>query len=254
MNPVIVRNVAIGEGKPKICVPIVGQTEEEILSEAKNLLTLPVDLVEWRADWFEYVFEIEKVLKIVEKLRKILLDLPILFTFRTSREGGEKSISSTKYIDLNLAVAKSGFVDLIDVEMLSGDEIVTYIIEEAHKVKVKVVGSNHDFSKTPNKQELVKRLCRMQELDADIPKIAVMPSSRQDVLTLLSATLEMSEQYANRPIITMSMAGSGVISRLAGETFGSALTFGSASRASAPGQIEARELSHILDVIHKSLL
>ena len=31
MNPVVVRNVAIGEGIPKICVPIVGKTREEIL-------------------------------------------------------------------------------------------------------------------------------------------------------------------------------------------------------------------------------
>lgn len=47
----------------------------------------------------------------------------------------------------------------------------------------------------------------MQELDADIPKIAVMPQNKKDVLTLLSATEEMASEYADRPIITMSMAG-----------------------------------------------
>ena len=36
MNPVIVRNVKIGEGVPKICVPIVGVTKEEIINEAKT--------------------------------------------------------------------------------------------------------------------------------------------------------------------------------------------------------------------------
>lgn len=46
----------------------------------------------------------------------------------------------------------------------------------------------------------------MQSFDADIPKIALMPQSTSDVLTLLAATLEMQEQYADRPIITMSMA------------------------------------------------
>lgn len=29
MNPVVVRNVAIGEGIPKICVPIVGKQEKK---------------------------------------------------------------------------------------------------------------------------------------------------------------------------------------------------------------------------------
>ena len=51
----------------------------------------------------------------------------------------------------------------------------------------------------------------MQTLGADIPKIALMPTYKKDVLTLLEATLEMSEQYADRPIITMSMAGTGVV-------------------------------------------
>ena len=35
MNPVVVRNVKIGEGIPKICVPIVGITREEILESGK---------------------------------------------------------------------------------------------------------------------------------------------------------------------------------------------------------------------------
>ena len=61
------------------------------------------------------------------------------------------------------------------------------------------------------------------------------------------------EQFADRPIITMSMAGTGVVSRLTGETFGSALTFGAASKASAPGQIGVHELKQVLDIIHKSL-
>lgn len=93
--------------------------------------------------------------------------------------------------------------------------------------------SNHDFHKTPAAEEIVQRLRKMQELGADIPKIALMPQNKADVLTLLSATLEMQERYADRPIITMSMAKTGVISRLSGEVFGSAATFGAVKKASA---------------------
>ena len=60
MKPVIVRNVSIGEGMPKICVPIVGKTEDEILQAAKEIVNVPADLVEWRADWYESVFEMQK--------------------------------------------------------------------------------------------------------------------------------------------------------------------------------------------------
>ena len=186
-------------------------------------------------------------------LQTVLKDTPILFTFRTAKEGGEKAISNEDYKALNMAVAKSGYVDLIDVEAFTGEEIVKCMIQEAHSYGVKVIASNHDFDATPEKDEIVRRLCMMQDYGADIPKMAVMPRNKQDVLTLLSATLEMSEQFADRPIITMSMAGTGVVSRLAGETFGSALTFGAATKASAPGQINVSELEQVLDIIHKSL-
>ncbi len=72
MNPVIVRNIKIGEGVPKICVPIVGVTKEEIINEAKTFETIPVDVVEWRVDWFEHVFEFDKVEEVLKELREAL--------------------------------------------------------------------------------------------------------------------------------------------------------------------------------------
>lgn len=115
-----------------------------------------------------------------------------------------------------------------------------------------MIASNHDFNGTPEKDVIVGRLRRMQELGADIPKIAVMPGNKKDVLTLLSATREMAEEYADRPIITMSMSGNGVISRLSGEIFGSAMTFGAAKKASAPGQMGVEDLRQVLQILHKS--
>ena len=138
------------------------------------------------------------------------------------------------------------------MELFTGDREVSEIVNFAHENEVKVVMSNHDFDKTPAKEEIVKRLCKMQELGADLPKIAVMPQTTSDVLTLLCATDEMVTKYADRPIITMSMAGLGVISRIAGETFGSALTFGAAKVASAPGQVSVKELNNVLKLMHES--
>ena len=127
------------------------------------------------------------------------------------------------------------------------------VVETAHANGVKVIASNHDFHKTPAKEEIVSRLRKMQDLGADIPKIAVMPQNKKDVLTLLAATEEMTTNYADRPIITMSMAGTGVISRLCGEVFGSSMTFGAAKKASAPGQMGVNDLSTVLDLLHKAM-
>lgn len=212
-----------------------------------------MDVVEWRVDWFEHVFDIEKVKEVLKELRAALKETPLLFTFRTSKEGGEKAIEPEAYAALNKAAAETGNVDLVDVEAFTGDEIVKDIIQAAHKAGVKVVASNHDFDKTPPQADIVGRLCKMQELGADIPKIAVMPQSKKDVITLLAATEEMTREHANRPIITMSMAGTGVVSRLCGEVFGSALTFGAAKKASAPGQMGVHDLETVLNLLHKSL-
>ena len=185
MNTVKVRNIVLGEGKPKICVPITGITKEEILSQAASLENVIVDMVEWRVDWFENVFEFDKVKEVLVDLRSLLKELPLLFTFRTSKEGGEKSIEVIDYVNLNKKAIDTGLIDLIDVEIFIGDDRVKEIIDSAHKVNVKVIGSNHDFDKTPSKEEIVDRLRKMQNLNCDILKIAVMPGCKLDVLELL---------------------------------------------------------------------
>lgn len=253
MNTIKIRDVEIGAGVPKIIVPIVGVTKEDIISEAKTFDSIPLDVVEWRVDWFEGVFDFAKVEDVLKELREALGNTPILMTFRTSKEGGEKSISPEDYAQLNIKAAQSGLVDLIDVEIFTGDDIVRTIIDGAHAAGVKVIASNHDFDKTPSQSDIVYRLRKMQDMGADIPKIAVMPQSKKDVLTLLAATEEMTTNYADRPIITMSMAGTGVISRLCGEVFGSSMTFGAAKKASAPGQMGVKDLETVLGLLHKSL-
>ncbi len=248
-----VRDIIIGEGIPKICVPIVGATKEELIEEVATLKELSLDVVEWRVDFYENVEDIEKVKEVLADLRKLLSNIPILFTFRSKKEGGEKEVSVSYYAQLNKEIAATKLVDLIDVELFTGDEVVKDIVASAHNSEVKVVMSNHDFFKTPTQEEIVSRLRKMQDLDADLPKIAVMPQSTTDVLVLLSATNEMVQNYAKSPIITMSMAGTGVISRLAGEVFGSALTFGAAKKASAPGQIAVADLRSVLNILHNSV-
>ena len=84
--------------------------------------------------------------------------MPLLATFRTAKEGGEKEILKADYEKLNLAVINSGYADLIDVEAFIGEDTVKRLIVAAHQAGVKVVASNHDFTKTPPKEEIIKRL------------------------------------------------------------------------------------------------
>ncbi|MEQ4511363.1 type I 3-dehydroquinate dehydratase [Dickeya zeae] len=252
MKTVTVKNLVIGEGTPKIIVSLMGKEVSSVESEAHYYRDFDFDILEWRIDHFNHVDNIDSVLDAAHKLRTIIREKPILFTFRTAKEGGEKEIAPQAYIALNKKMIDSGLVDMIDLELFTGDQLVSDTIAHAHAKGVKVVMSNHDFHKTPPKEEIIKRLCKMQELGADIPKIALMPQNKNDVLTLLLAAQEMSEKYADRPIITMSMSKAGVISRLAGEVFGSAATFGALKKASAPGQIAIKDLRDVLRILHEA--
>lgn len=247
---ITVRGVTIGSGQPKICVSLMGRTNAELREEADYIKQMDVDVVEWRADFFEKVEDVSKVKMALGDIRSSLPDHPIIFTFRSKKEGGEREVSSQYYFLLNREMVTSGLADFIDIELMNGEREISQLVKTAREHHVFVIISNHDFEKTPPKEEIIQRLKKAQELGADLPKIAVMPRTKMDVLTLLEATSIVSEKFADGPIITMSMGGLGVISRLAGEVFGSALTFGSAKKASAPGQVSVNELRQVLNLIH----
>ena len=246
--------MVLGVGMPKICVPIVGRNEEEIVLQAGKIKEAGPDLAEWRADWFEGVWEKNRLRKILKLLRKELGEMPLLVTFRTKQEGGEQEISVEDYEEFLGEVLSSGQADLVDVELFMGEELLTAVAEKAHEQGVKVVASSHDFEKTPPMREMTERLRRMEKAGADLLKLAVMPEDPGDVLTLFAVTWQMKERKEGQPVITMAMGGNGVVSRIAGEVFGSVLTFGTVGKASAPGQVEAGELQRMLTLLHKNLL
>lgn len=252
MNTVKVRNVIIGEGIPKICVPIFEKTAEEILKEAENVAGLDPDIVEFRVDRFEHCFEHDSIRDVLAGLREILGEIPIIFTFRTKDEGGEAEVGNSVYADLIIKACESGLIDIVDVEVLrqGGSES---IIEAAHSHGVIVVASHHDFEKTPSKDEILKDFMDMQKTSADILKIAVMPQGIGDVKLLMEAAEEMANEHADRPIVAISMSEKGTVSRVAAEAFGSAITFGAASNASAPGQMGVEDLRDALEDFHESL-
>ena len=250
---VCIKDVRLGEGITKICVPIIGKTVEEICQEAMEISDVQADIVEWRVDFYEDAKDISKVLDVIVRIADILKEKPVLFTFRTKAEGGEKDITEGDYINLIKEVIKQNIVGAVDVELFKGENILEQIATYAKDYDVKVIASNHDFNKTPEKEEIKRRLLAMKDKGAHVSKMAVMPQSEADVLTLLSATEEVSRENENITVITMSMGRLGVISRLSGGIFGSAMTFGSRNEvsASAPGQVEVNTLKSILDTIEK---
>jgi len=248
MKTIQCKNLIFNSGLPKICIPLTGKNITSILGEINDLNQVDHDLAELRIDLFEDVDDFSKVVDLLKKIREIYFK-PLLFTFRTKKEGGVHDMSEENYFELIHMATDSGLIDMVDIELFSHEESLRKAVAFAHEKHIKVVMSNHDFHKTPDKDEIIKRLVKMQENGADISKIAVMPTCNDDVLELLSATMEVKNKYGF-PCITMSMGRLGAITRLSGELFGSCMTFAVVKNTSAPGQISAAKVKEVLDLLH----
>ena len=250
MSCVNIRGCRIGEGRPKVILPIVERTEAAILEKAAQFSTLLADCVEWRADWFEGFQSPAAIARCVQKLRVALRDKLLLVTFRTKAEGGEQALSHKEYLAFLHLILDTDCADLLDIEFFTAGADLPALIEQAHSAGVAVVCSSHDFAKTPPRAELVSRMVQMQQAEADLPKLAVMPHTPADNARLLEATAQAAQATGNdTPLITMSMGQQGMVSRICGAAFGSCAGFATAGVSSAPGQPAAPALRTALDAL-----
>lgn len=249
MRPLTVRGVALGAGRVKIAVPIVGKTREDVLAQAAAIVSLRADLAEWRADYYENLTDRSALLDTLRALREALGETPLLFTIRSAREGGAAELSPSDYAALLLAAAQSGCADLIDVELSLGREAAVALIDGIHAADCYAVGSRHDFAATPPVDVMRGFLREARELGADVPKLAVMANSDADALALLSAAVAYRDHDADCPFIAIAMGEHGALSRVACGFDGSCLTFGAAEASSAPGQLPVETLRKLLELL-----
>jgi 3-dehydroquinate dehydratase-1 len=253
-KPITIHGKPLGSGRfPALCTPLVGRTHAQVLSELALVLPKQPDLLEWRVDFFAGIGDTAAVLDLACAIRAAARNVPVLFTRRSIREGGEPiPLSEEQVVALMAAVCASGTVDVVDFEMNNDPAHVAQVRVAAHTHGVQLLLSFHNFQFTPAQDGLCQRFAQAQALGADIAKIAVMPQRLEDVLAVLAATLE-SSQKLDIPLASMSMGGWGALTRLMGGVFGSALSFAVGAEASAPGQVAMEDMHTVLAILQKSL-
>ena len=253
-KPITLHGKPVAEGKfPIICTPLVGRTRDQLLSEVQVVLAKKPDLLEWRVDFFEGIADTAAVIALAARIKQAAGEIPLLFTRRSIREGGEKiALSEDDVVALYAAVCESRNIDLIDFEMSNDATHIAKLRAASKANDIKLILSFHNFSFTPGLETLDQRFLQAEQLGADIAKVSVMPRNLEDVLTLLSATLSASQKL-RIPLISMSMGPYGSLTRLFGWTFGSALTFAVGANSSAPGQVPIEDLNTVLAILQKSI-
>ena len=245
-----VRQIGTGS-RPLICTSLTGGDKETIIAELNQVLKKQPDMIEWRADFFKNIADIAQVIAVAKLIKEIAGELPVIFTIRSSREGGQLiALTDREVMELNAEICCNTCVEYVDCELSNEPAHIQCLRVEAGKKGIKIIGSYHNFALTPSRDELAKKFTTAEQYGFDVAKVAVMPQDLDDVLRLFGATLEAKKRLSI-PLITISMGKYGAISRMIGGVFGSSVSFAVGAQASAPGQIPIEDLQTALDIVEK---
>lgn len=244
--------MVLGEGMPKICVPVMGRTIEEIEQAAARARDAQADIIELRIDSLSAMPDAKTAREACMAVRRHAPGIAMLFTLRTGRDGGAGDTNAQAYEALLLEMMDSGLCDAIDCELSIGREAFSRIAARAKEKGVALVGSSHEFGEIGDMQRAAKWLLEQQELGADICKAAVMTRTNTQALEA-ALMFARTKEALEIPMIGIAMGPDGVITRIGGACMGSCLTFGTAGEASAPGQIDAKSLRLALEIIDGAL-
>ena len=274
-------------GLPAVAVSLTGPSLADVRTQARSAVEAGADVLELRVDLLEETGALAApgpldaataTAQVLECLRGLgeAIDgadadgvdadtgAPVLLTCRTAAEGGRAHLDDAAYGALLRSVL-DGLADwaperlpaAIDVEVQRG--CLRQVCEQAHGLGIDVVASFHDFEDTPADEALEEVLARMACQGADLAKIAVWPTSADDVARLLSVCARATAGAGERgglgvPVAAMSMGALGAVSRVA-PAFGTALTFAvvpneqGLARASAPGQLPIQDVRRCLELL-----
>ena len=264
------RSIPGPDGLPAVAVSLTGPSLAHARAQARRAIGAGADVLELRVDLLEEAGALTAApmdtaaARVLECLRGVGevangadadAGAPLLLTCRTAAEGGRAQLDDAAYGALLRSVL-DGLADwaperrpaAIDVEVQRG--CLQRVCEHAHTLGVDVVASFHDFEATPPDEVLEGVLARMADEGADLAKIAVWPTSADDVARLLGVC-------ARATMGTGEGAGPGAlgaVSRVA-PAFGTALTFAAVpdeqgeARASAPGQMPIQDVRRCLELL-----
>lgn len=244
-----VRNISVGNNKTHVCVPVTEKSDLDIIEKIKSLQKKPIDLIELRIDCFGKVRDLDALINLSNNI-KVINDLPIIFTLRTANEGGNLDLDDKEYEKVYEAALATDTYDIFDIELSINDSVIIDLVTKIHGANKKVIMSSHEFNRTPSINTMNMRFMKMDSFNADILKIAVTPSNYLDVLKVMEFTNDCKERF-NVPVVVIAMGELGILSRLTGEMFGSALTFAKVDAGSAPGQVDLEDLNLVMDIFRK---
>nr|MBA3239669.1 type I 3-dehydroquinate dehydratase [Acidobacteriota bacterium] len=232
----------------RVCVPVCVRRADE-LREALTRAAEFADIVELRLDCLDEP-QLEAALLELSALRTSYKQR-FIYTLRPAGQGGARALGCEVRADFWMNRFQRARVtfredrDVVDLELdllesASGPRLLDVFGRSG------IICSQHDFAGVPAGLERIYE--RMAETTAAILKIAVRAGEATDCLAVFRL-LERARREG-RALIAVAMDEAGIMTRILGPARGSFLTYGAldAAHATAPGQIDARDLRELYRV------
>lgn len=244
--------LALSADEPRVCIPVMGKSLEELAASAERAAQAQADVIELRMDSVDAMPDAGAAIEACRRVRAHAQSIPLLFTLRTARDGGNGSADAEAYEALLREVCRQKAADAVDCELSAGEEAFVRIAGYAHDADMIVVGSSHEFGEIGDMEKAAYWLRKQQRLGADVCKAAVMTRTRAEAMHA-AYVLTRTGETLDRPMIGIAMGPAGVVTRICAQCMGSCITFATAGEASAPGQIDAKELRGALKTVRSAM-
>lgn len=247
--------------KFNICVPIPIKSANilELKSIIAQSLRSNPNLIEFRYDYIDDVQQITKNF-VNELLANVQPKIPVIFTFRAHKEGGQMKIDEAIRFEIlkTLVLSQPNY---LDIEMNTEKRILSEMINLANLNDVNLIFSYHNFDETPSYETVSVQINNIldslredygldsQKMERIILKMIFTARKFEDNLIPLKLCKEISKE--NMKVISFCMGTLGIFSRILCVLNGSFLTYGSIDEKTAPGQIDITNLREALNVLQE---
>ena len=227
---------------------LVGLVDPETLAVAESEELHPTridyescEILEIRYDFFDE----SEWQTLAARVRKIIPNVILLGTIRLRRDGG--TFSNARAVERPALWKK--ILEAPDVpEWLDLERDCLHDYDELRELAtprgVKILVSEHNFTRIPSDLELKNYLTDVKRVKADGIKIAAMSNSNDDCTRLYKFA---KKAKGFKFIAAFGMGETGKISRIWSLKEGANLTYGSIGKAAAPGQIDVGLMRKAID-------
>ena len=255
---------------PKVCVSLEGTTVKEMADEAARANLAGADYVEVRFDRLylkrpeaqpvedengevkhvmppETEWPIRDMATIdvdasIQSLKESI-PLPVIFTVRSSDEGGHYPGDEGQRHEILQKGIASG-VNTVDLELSIDESVRSNLLEQASAGGVSVISSIHDVNTTPSAEELVS-MVNEHATEGEVFKFCGTVNDHQDALQIVEASYEL--KGSNHAFSMMALGNGGDWARLHAPVLGQSLVYAtlrSEFKLSNKGLVNIRDLKN----------